>query len=148
MALDVSSFKPGATLACSVTKAPRTPDMAATIARLPVPIATTLPAPSASFLTAYFRTTVTVPAVPAGKAVVLHHVIDDGAIFYVDGVRALDYNAPTNPAPILSTYLAPGTAPGDGDAREVTSSVSLSAGTHTIASTSAVSSVDVTPVVA
>ena len=34
MALDVSSFKPGATLACSVTKAPRTPDQAATIARL------------------------------------------------------------------------------------------------------------------
>ncbi len=34
MALDVSSFKPGATITCSVTKAPRTPDMAATIARL------------------------------------------------------------------------------------------------------------------
>ncbi len=106
---------------------------AATIARLPVPIATALPAPSATFLTAYFRSTVTVPAVPAGKALVLHHTVDDGAIFYVDGVRALDFNAPTNPAPILSTYLAPASTPGDGDAREVATAISLSAGTHTIA---------------
>lgn len=34
MAIDLSTMKPGSTLACTVTKAPRTPDQAATIARL------------------------------------------------------------------------------------------------------------------
>lgn len=34
MALELSSLKPGSTLACTVVKAPRTPDQEATIARL------------------------------------------------------------------------------------------------------------------
>lgn len=34
MALELSTMKPGSPLACTVTKAPRTPDQVATIARL------------------------------------------------------------------------------------------------------------------
>lgn len=105
---------------------------AATMARLPAPIATALPAPSATFLTAYFRTTVTVPAVPAGQQLVLTHVVDDGAVFYVDGVLALRYNMP-NPTPILAADLAPGTAPGDGDAMMVSVPITLPPGAHQIA---------------
>ncbi|HKX62575.1 MAG TPA: hypothetical protein VJS65_12035 [Verrucomicrobiae bacterium] len=105
---------------------------AGTLARLPTPIATVLPAPNSNFLTAYFRTTVTVPAVNAGSTLVLTHLVDDGAIFYVDGVRTLNYNGPTT-NPTLSTDLAPGTVPGDGDAMLVSMPIALSAGSHSLA---------------
>jgi hypothetical protein len=105
---------------------------AGTAARLPAAIATALPAPSATFLTAYFRTTINVPTLSAGQSLALFHTIDDGAAFYVDGVLALRYNL-TNDPPILSTALAPGAVPGDGDAMIVVTPVSLPAGQHTIA---------------
>ena len=105
---------------------------AGTLARLPAPINTALPTPSATFLTAYFRTTVTVPTLSAGQSLALFHTIDDGAVFYVDGVLALRYNM-TNDPPILSTAVAPGTAPGDGDAMIVVTPVTLPPGQHTIA---------------
>jgi hypothetical protein len=105
---------------------------ASTLARLPAPIATVLPTPSATFLTAYFRTTVTVPAVGAESTLVLTHLVDDGAIFYIDGVRVLNYNGPTT-NPTKSTDLAPGSAPGDGDAMLVSLPITLPAGAHTIA---------------
>jgi hypothetical protein len=105
---------------------------AATLARLPAPLATSLPLPSASFLTTYFRTTIDVPPVPAGSTLVLTHVVDDGAVFYVDGVRALDYNAPGT-GQIFSEDPTPETTPGDGDARMVSVPIKLSPGIHTLA---------------
>jgi hypothetical protein len=105
---------------------------AGTLARLPAPIATPLPAPNSNFLTAYFRTTVTVPTLSAGQSLALFHTVDDGAVFYVDGVLALRYNMTNNP-PILSTDVAVGNAPGDGDAMIVVSPVTLPPGQHTIA---------------
>ena len=105
---------------------------AGTLARLPAPINTSLPTPAATFLTAYFRTTVTVPTLSAGQSLALFHTIDDGAVFYVDGVLALRYNM-TNDPPILSTAGGIGNAPGDGDAMIVVSPVTLPPGQHTIA---------------
>jgi hypothetical protein len=105
---------------------------AATLARLPAPLATLLPPPNTSFLTAYFRTTVEIPPVPAGSTVALFHLVDDGAIFYVDGIRRLNYNGPsTNPT--LSEDLAPGFTPGDGDAMIVAVPLTLTPGLHTFA---------------
>ena len=105
---------------------------AATLARLPAPLATLLPPPNASFLTTYFRTTVEIPPLPAGSTVALFHLVDDGAIFYVDGIRRLNYNGPsTNPT--LSEDLAPGVAPGNGDAMMVAVPLTLTPGLHTFA---------------
>ncbi len=103
---------------------------APTLARIPA-IATALPPPSATFISAYFRSTVTVPALGANESVFLTHIVDDAAAFYVDGNLVLAYNL--NNAPSACLELAPGTAPGDGDAREVTVPIALTAGTHTLA---------------
>jgi hypothetical protein len=105
---------------------------AGTIARMPTPIVTPLPTPAATFITAYFRTTINVPAVGAGQSLVLTHFIDDGAAIYVDGVLALRYNL-TNDPPILSTAMTPAAVPGDGDAVLVSVPVTIPAGQHVIA---------------
>jgi hypothetical protein len=96
------------------------------------PIVTPLPTPAATFITAYFRTTINVPAVGAGQSLVLTHFIDDGAAIYVDGVLALRYNL-TNDPPILSTAMTPAAVPGDGDAVLVSVPVTIPAGQHVIA---------------
>ncbi len=103
---------------------------AATIARIPA-IATPLTPPNSNFISAYFRSTITVPALAANESVYLTHIVDDAAAFYVDGNLVLAYNL--NNAPGSCSELAPGTAPGDGDAREVTVPIALTAGTHTLA---------------
>ena len=105
---------------------------AGTVGRLPAAIATGLPAPAATYITTYFRSTVNVPALTAGQSLALFHTIDDGAAFYVDGVLALRYNLTNNP-PIYSTNVAPAAVPGDGDAMIVSQPVSLPAGQHTVA---------------
>ena len=105
---------------------------AATLVRLPAPLATPLPAPGPAFLTAYFRTTIDVPPIPVGSTLVLTHLVDDGAIFYFDGVRQMNYNGPeTNPT--YSADPSPGTVPGDGDAAMVSVPLTVSPGLHTVA---------------
>jgi hypothetical protein len=102
---------------------------AVTLTRLP-PIAVQLPAAS-NYLTAYFRTAVTIPDLATNESLYLSHAIDDGAAVYVDGQLALLYNL--DGGPIRSTTPALASAPGDGDAREITIPIALAAGTHTLA---------------
>jgi hypothetical protein len=102
----------------------------ATLALLPTPINTPLPV-NTNQTAYYLRTSINVPAVPAGQTLVLCHIIDDGAILYVDGVEALRYNM-TNPPPVYSTNLASAQPPG-GDANIVCVPVSLSPGIHSVA---------------
>ena len=102
---------------------------AATLTRLP-PIAFPLPL-ALNYLTAYFRSTVTVSELAADESLYLSHVIDDGAALYVDGQLAYLYNM--NGGPIRSTTPALASTPGDGDAREIKIPFSLPAGTHTLA---------------
>jgi hypothetical protein len=105
---------------------------AATLARLPTPIATPLPPPAATYLTTYFRSALTATAVPAGQSLYLSHIIDDGAIFYLDGVPVYSYNM-SGGQPVVCTNVAPAAVPGDGDAREVTVPISIPAGAHVVA---------------
>jgi hypothetical protein len=102
------------------------------LARLPAPIATVLGPPTTNFLTAYFRTKVTVPTLTAGQSLVFTHYIDDGAAIYVDGALASRYNL-TTPLPIYSTNLCPGAVPGDSEANLISIQLTLSPGEHTIA---------------
>jgi hypothetical protein len=104
---------------------------AGTVARIPA-IMTVLPLPSATYITTYFRSQITTPALAAGETILLSHVIDDGAVFYIDGVRAFTYNMP-GVSPSHALDLATGNVPGDGEAREVTVPINLSAGVHTFA---------------
>jgi hypothetical protein len=74
-------------------------DTPATLAALPAPIVTPLTANNVAadpnlFVTAYFRRSINLPALPAGGQYVLLAVIDDGAIFYVDGAPVLTNNMP------------------------------------------------------
>jgi len=103
-----------------------------TLARMPSPIATPLPAPEPNLQTLYFRTRVIVPEVPAGQTLVLCHTIDDGAAIYVDGQLAHRYNL-TNALPIYSTNAAARNAPPDNDAQIVCTPLTLTQGEHLIA---------------
>ena len=70
-------------------------------------------------ITYYLRATM--PAVPfnlAGQTVTLRHVIDDGAVIYLNGVDSFRFNI-TNPPPVLYTDLASAT-PGEGVTRTAT----------------------------
>jgi hypothetical protein len=74
-------------------------DTPATLAALPAPIVTALTPNNVAaepnlFVTAYFRRSINLPALPAGGQYVLLAVIDDGAIFYLDGVPVLTNNMP------------------------------------------------------
>jgi hypothetical protein len=74
-------------------------DTPATVAALPAPIITPLTpnAVTASpdlFVTTYFRRSITLPPLPSGGQYVLCTIIDDGAIFYLDGVPILANNMP------------------------------------------------------
>jgi hypothetical protein len=104
---------------------------AGTVARIPT-IMTVLPLPAATYITTYFRSQITTPALAAGETILLSHVIDDGAVFYIDGVRAFNYNMP-GASPVRALDLATANVPGDGEAREVIVPINLSAGLHTFA---------------
>jgi hypothetical protein len=103
---------------------------AGTIPLLPMPITTPLPL-GTNQPTYYFRTTITVPALPADAQYMLCHFVDDGAIFYVDGVEVSRYFM-TNVPPVLFGDFASGT-PNGGDGSTVCVPVNLTAGTHTLA---------------
>lgn len=103
-----------------------------TIARLPTPIATPLPAPEPNLQTTYFRKRVTIPDVPAGQILMLCHTIDDGAAIYIDGQLVQRFNL-TNSLPISFTNTTPGETPGDGDAQIVCTPLTISPGEHLIA---------------
>jgi hypothetical protein len=110
-------------------------DSAAVTNALPVqpnPIGTPL-APNSDaadpnrFVTAYFRRTVTLPALAANTTFAMCHWIDDGAIFYLDGVEINRYNMPTGPA----TFLTKATAANEASLQCFT--FTASAGSHLLA---------------
>lgn len=73
------------------------------VALFPTPIATPL-APNTNtppdLITFYFRKDVTLPSLAAGTTFAINHLIDDGAIFYLDGVEIGRFNM-TNTPPVL-----------------------------------------------
>jgi hypothetical protein len=80
------------------------------IPNLPDHIATPLlpndvPAEPDSRVTAYFRRVIDLPVLPDGASYVLCHLIDDGAIFYLDGLEIGRVNM-TNPPPTFFTQRA------------------------------------------
>ncbi len=64
----------------------------------------------AAQLTYYLRTTVIVPAAPAGAVVLLRHATDDGMVAYVDGVEKASYNMGSG-RPVLNGDLASAASP-------------------------------------
>jgi hypothetical protein len=73
------------------------------VALFPAPIATPL-APNTNtppdMITFYFRKDITLPTLAAGMTFAVNHLIDDGAIFYLDGVEIGRFNM-TNTPPVL-----------------------------------------------
>lgn len=70
------------------------------IALFPTPIVTVIPPNSvepADAVTAYFRKEITLPPLGAGLVYVLKHFIDDGAVFYLNGVEFGRFNMPAGP---------------------------------------------------
>jgi hypothetical protein len=57
-------------------------------------------------VTSYFRRQINLPPVPAGGVYAICHYIDDGAIFYLDGVELGRYNMPEPGAPVVFTNRA------------------------------------------
>ena len=63
---------------------------AGVVALFPTPIATVIPPNTNTppdFVTAYFRKTINLPALGGGLSYAINHIIDDGAVFYLDGVE-------------------------------------------------------------
>jgi uncharacterized delta-60 repeat protein len=79
-------------------------------AALPVPLATTFP--SNNKLTYYFRTTFEFPDDPTQFSLTLTNMIDDGAVFYLNGTEILRVRMPTGPI----GFNTPSVAPAVGDA--------------------------------
>jgi hypothetical protein len=81
---------------------------AGVVALFPTPIATPLVPTSTDVnqVTHYFRKSVTLPSIPAGTRYVIAHLIDDGAVFYVDGVESSRYNMGTA-SPVLFAEKSP-----------------------------------------
>lgn len=69
------------------------------VAILPTPIATVIPRPNTAneFMVSYFRKPVTLPALAAGQSYALGYMVDDGAVFYLDGVEIGRINMPVGP---------------------------------------------------
>ena len=83
-------------------------------AALPVALQTTLGDPTTnnpSIVTYYFETDFTISDDPATVGLSLEHMIDDGAVFYVNGAEVLRYNIPDGPVDATT-----GAAPGVGNA--------------------------------
>ena len=80
-----------------------------------------LPAPKSTALTLgqntyYFRTTFVLPSLPAGGSLVLSNILDDGAVFYLNGKEL--HRQGIEPGPVDfntvgSDFRSPGTAVGD-----------------------------------
>ena len=79
-------------------------------------------------VTYYLRAWVYVPF-PVTRAMTLRHVVDDGAVFYVNGLEAARFNMPQSPIVYETTAV---TAPEEGVVRSV-SIVNLVQGTNLIA---------------
>lgn len=96
----------------------------------PAPIATVIPPPNVNneFLTSYYRKTVTLPALPAGMSYALSYIVDDGAIFYVDGVEISRYNM--GAGVVTYSTLAPAAGP---EGALFSLPLPITSGTHTIA---------------
>ncbi len=103
---------------------------AGVVAIFPTPIATVIPPNTntpADFVTAYFRKTVTLPALTAGQSLAIQHLIDDGAIFYLDGAEIGRLNMAAGAA----TYATKATT--TGEAQLLSLPFSGSAGSHVLA---------------
>ncbi|MCX8157832.1 MAG: phosphodiester glycosidase family protein [Verrucomicrobiae bacterium] len=59
-------------------------------------------------ITYYFRTTFVFPTEPSGVSLVFSNLIDDGAVFYLNGTEVYRLRMPAAPAVITSTPLANG----------------------------------------
>lgn len=96
----------------------------------PAPIATVIPPPNANneFLTSYFRKSVTLPALAPGMSYALSYIVDDGAVFYVDGVEVSRYNMPAGA--VAYATLAPAAG---AEGALFALPLSITSGTHTIA---------------
>lgn len=98
----------------------------------PAPIATVIPPPNPNneFLTSYYRKTVTLPALAAGFSYALSYIVDDGAVFYVDGVEIARYNMPAGD--VTYSTLAPAAG---AEGQLFALPLAITSGTHTIAVT-------------
>jgi len=67
--------------------------------------------------TAYFRITFDFPGDPGGIAMVLEHIVDDGAVFHLNGVEVGRFNIVDNP--VVYATLAPAAA-AEGVVRQLT----------------------------
>ncbi|MEN9676261.1 MAG: hypothetical protein RIS76_2157 [Verrucomicrobiota bacterium] len=72
----------------------------------------TLPAPKVTPLTLgqptyYFRTAFVLPEVPAGASLKLSWIVDDGAVFYLNGVEIHRWNLPAGAAVDFNTAASP-----------------------------------------
>ena len=99
-------------------------------AALPGPKTTPIPLGQ---ITYYFRTTFVMPMVPAGVEIDLTHIVDDGAVFHLNGKEWTRFNMPVDPL-VTPTTLA---TPSVGDAVKVGPTTLpgalLRAGTNTLA---------------
>lgn len=80
----------------------------ATVAQFPAPIATFIPPNTNTppdFITTYYRREIELPSIPSNASYVLSHFIDDGAVFYLDGVEMGRFNLSSG-SPVLSTVNA------------------------------------------
>ncbi|RIK84361.1 MAG: hypothetical protein DCC68_01385 [Planctomycetota bacterium] len=73
---------------------------------LPVPIATTLPSYTASTRTYYFQKEFAFAGTSAGAVVQLRHLIDDGAVFYLNGAEIPGTRFMIAPGTLTDTTLA------------------------------------------
>jgi len=97
-----------------------------------------LPAPKTTPLTLgqlayYFRTEFILPAVPAGATLALSHIIDDAAVFYLNGTELARFNF--NPGTAMTPTTLANVSVGDGVVvgPASVSAQSLRAGTNTLA---------------
>ena len=103
---------------------------AGVIALFPTPIATVIPPNTNTppdFVTAYFRKSVTLPALGAGMSYALAHIIDDGAVFYLNGVEFGRLNMASGAV----AYATKATTAGE--ATLLSLPLTATAGTHTLA---------------
>jgi len=80
--------------------------------------------------TYYLRKQITVPALPAGSTYIMRHLIDDGALVYIDGTEVIRYGTNAGPQIWSTNYLQ---QPAGGDANLLSQAVPLTAGSRLIA---------------
>jgi hypothetical protein len=81
---------------------------AGVVAIMPTPIATVIPPPNTNneFMVSYFRKTVTLPTLAAGQSYALGYMVDDGAVFYLDGNEIGRVNMPAGPVAYGTNAIA------------------------------------------